>query len=846
MSSRTSAKVLISILVMSTTTVGTFQTVSAAQSQHSLAVQINGKGTITGPNVSCTGNSTCTQSLANASSLLLLATPDTGWRFAGWWGDSCRGTGNCPLTLSGNTTIAATFIQQQTRLQNGNTGYPLLQQALSESATDSTVMAMAGIYKEEVTLSSGRSITLTGGYDNAFNTQNGTSILDGTLTVANGLLTINGLTIATNSSSTQPTANAGTDRSSYPGWSVSLDGSASIANNSSSLSYRWELAAKPMGSTCTLANATTATPSFTPDLSGLYIARLVVNNGQFDSVADTATISVESLGNTQYSATSIFTSPEAPAVADQDSYFYTQQQQSTVLPVNINTYTTSTTKDGVTTTYTLDDVNNDTDAYDAVEPEVNAHFLSSDYPDDGVQINAALRLRGKSSRLAAQKSYRLKLAKDGTTQRYWRNETTLQLNKHPWDLSRVRNKLAFDLFRDIPHLPSLRTQFMQINVDDDKTDGSNDGNYGLFTHVEKAGAEFLTIRNRDLAGNIYKANDFAFIMVDALALGVDGKTPADKAAFELILEIENKNKDHSKLLAMINAVNDEATPINTTINTYFNRNNYITWLATNILTGNRDTVNQNFILYQPVVAENTFYFIPWDYDGSFGFENQPDVQAANSLYSPWQMGIGNWWGIPLHKRFLMDADNRKDLTRTIMDLYQTYLTKEKITTLLDTYKPLVEGLITASPDVNHLPTVDNGDSSSKQWEQEYNRLATITKINFDRYLNSLQQPMPFWQSAEVGSEGNLSLAWDESYDMGGSSVTYDVQISSSPDFSSNIICSQTALTVTETTCAKPAAGTYYMRVTAKNSTNETTGAFDSYYDETTDTTYFGVLQFTVN
>lgn len=842
---RTSSKLLLSISVMVTTAVGFFQTASAALPQYPLNVQVTGKGTVTGPSVSCTGDSTCTQSLANASSLLLLATPDTGWTFAGWWGDSCRGTGNCPLTLSGNTTIAATFIQQQTRLQNGSTGYPLLQQALSGSATDSTIKAMAGIYKEDVTLSSGRSITLAGGYNRDFTTQNSTSILDGTLTIANGLLTVNGLTIATNSSSTQPTANAGTDRSSYPGWSVSLDGSASIANNSSALTYRWELAAKPTGSTCTFTNATTATPSFTPDLPGLYIARLVVNNGQFDSVADTATVSVESLGTIPYSSSSILSLAEADAVTDQDSYFYSTAQQSTVLPVGIKTFAT-TASDGITT-YTLDDVNNDTDAYDAVEPEVNAHFLSSDYPDDGVQINGALRLRGKSSRLAAQKSYRFKLSKDtNSIQRYWRNETTLQLNKHPWDLSRVRNRLAFDLFRDIPHLPSLRTQFMQITVDDDKADGSNDGNYGLFTHVEKVGAEFLAIRSRDLTGNIYKANDFAFTMVDALALGADGKTPADKAAFELILEIENKNKDHSKLLAMIGAVNDEATPINTTINTYFNRNNYITWLGTNILTGNRDTVNQNFILYQPVVAENTFYFIPWDYDGSFGFENQPDVQAANSLYAPWQMGIGNWWGIPLHKRFLMDAVNRQDLTRTIMDLYQTYLNREKITAQLDGYKPLVEGLITTSPDLDHLPTVDTGDTSSKQWEQEYNRLATVTKINFNRYLESLKQPMPFWQSAEINVEGKLSLAWDASYDMGGGNVTYDVQVAGSPDFSTAIVCSHENLVSTTVTCTKPGNGTYYMRVTAKNSAGLTTGAFDNYYDEQADSTYFGVLQFNIN
>jgi hypothetical protein len=39
-----------------------------------------------------------------------------------------------------------------------------------------------------------------------------------------------------------------------------------------------------------------------------------------------------------------------------------------------------------------------------------------------------LRLRGHSSRLAEQKSYRIKLAKDAGL---WRGEQTLQFNKHP-------------------------------------------------------------------------------------------------------------------------------------------------------------------------------------------------------------------------------------------------------------------------------------------------------------------------------------------------------------------------------------------------------------------------------
>ena len=75
---------------------------------------------------------------------------------------------------------------------------------------------------------------------------------------------------------------------------------------------------------------------------------------------------------------------------------------------------------------------------------------------------------------------------------------------------------------------------------------------------------------------------------------------------------------------------------------YFDKSNYLTWMATSILMGNRDTVNQNFALYQPNGSDK-FYFLPWDYDGSFGFEDQPDIKAANNLYAPWQLAASNWW-----------------------------------------------------------------------------------------------------------------------------------------------------------------------------------------------------------
>ena len=93
---------------------------------------------------------------------------------------------------------------------------------------------------------------------------------------------------------------------------------------------------------------------------------------------------------------------------------------------------------------TLDTVNLDENKADDCEPEIKVLATSG----DGLLKGAAakMRLPGSSTRLATLKSYRVKFDKGAD----WQGEDTLNLNKHPYDLTRVRNKLAFDLMRQVP------------------------------------------------------------------------------------------------------------------------------------------------------------------------------------------------------------------------------------------------------------------------------------------------------------------------------------------------------------------------------------------------------------
>lgn len=90
-----------------------------------------------------------------------------------------------------------------------------------------------------------------------------------------------------------PTAEAGEDQLIHAGTIVNLNGNASSDEDipAIALAYAWNFASRPPGSTATLSDADTATPSFTADLLGDYVVELVVtDDGGLSSQADAVEI----------------------------------------------------------------------------------------------------------------------------------------------------------------------------------------------------------------------------------------------------------------------------------------------------------------------------------------------------------------------------------------------------------------------------------------------------------------------------------------------------------------------------------------------------------------------------
>jgi hypothetical protein len=107
-----------------------------------------------------------------------------------------------------------------------------------------------------------------------------------------------------------PVANAGSGQAVHIGNVVTLDGSASSDPDLNyPLSYSWTITSKPDGSAATLSDPAVVNPSFTADLPGDYVIRLVVaDSSGFVSAAGSVTISTTN------------TAPVANAGADQTPY----------------------------------------------------------------------------------------------------------------------------------------------------------------------------------------------------------------------------------------------------------------------------------------------------------------------------------------------------------------------------------------------------------------------------------------------------------------------------------------------------------------------------------------------
>ena len=92
------------------------------------------------------------------------------------------------------------------------------------------------------------------------------------------------------SGNVKPVADAGGNQVTIVGDLVFLDGSGSYDANNDPLTYSWDMVSVPKGSFAVLSDPLVVDPNFVPDIQGLYLVSLVVNDGLLISDPSNATI----------------------------------------------------------------------------------------------------------------------------------------------------------------------------------------------------------------------------------------------------------------------------------------------------------------------------------------------------------------------------------------------------------------------------------------------------------------------------------------------------------------------------------------------------------------------------
>lgn len=417
--------------------------------------------------------------------------------------------------------------------------------------------------------------------------------------------------------------------------------------------------------------------------------------------------------------------------------------------------------------------------------------------------NATIRVRGNSSRGASYKSYKVKLEEEAGT---FLGQKNLNINKHAGDVSKISTKLQTDLLAHMDNIASYRTYYMRLWIRDASLPEEEQEfvYYGLYTEIEQPNKTYLETRGLSSNAVMYKASDFSFALNDALR-NVDDPAYSEEE-FETVLSIR-EGSNHEKLLAMLADVNDPARDFGEIFETYFDEDNYLTWLAFNLLMGNEDIINHNYIIYSPENALS-WYFIPWDFDGALRFgEYRSSFSQPDSLRGIQTLNTGI-----LHRRYFRLEGSIEKLDDKMRELLDTVVTQERVDGLIDSYKPVLEKTMPLYPDIDLL------DMSPAELIPYIDGMYDGILDNYEAFRRALEYPAPMFVSMpEVRSDGTIRFAWDASYSYQGRPITYNVRVYEDPRMQ-DLVFEQTGIEQTECISAQSLPeGTYYLKVTAVDS-----------------------------
>ncbi len=385
-----------------------------------------------------------------------------------------------------------------------------------------------------------------------------------------------------------------------------------------------------------------------------------------------------------------------------------------------------------------------------------------------------MRIRGDGSRRRPKKSLKLK-----SEIPFFNGRRTLNFNADYLDPSYLHSVLASRIMKEAGH-PTFHAEHAQLFL--------NGEVLGLYILVENMDEDFLSARDFDPEGNLYKAtlDDASMSIFDDVDFHWEKKTGTGGRG------------DLRDLIGQINTIPDAG--YQDWVRDTFDYPLMINMLALNMLIANGSTYYHNYYLYHDLQASGQWIMFPWDLDftfSSFGV-NFPYHRSS---------GIANPDN-PFLERAILNPAIRNDVSQRLSALSDTIFN-------LDYLSPIIDSLATTiSTAVASDETDDVPDRAT--WRSQVDKVKQFIQNRPAKLFQQLaDHPLPFQVDRRVAQDdNNLTFRWSASSDPQGNPISYTLFLSTSPWFSDDETTTYSGLLDTTLTRSKPATGTYYWLVSA--------------------------------
>lgn len=284
------------------------------------------------------------------------------------------------------------------------------------------------------------------------------------------------------------------------------------------------------------------------------------------------------------------------------------------------------------------------------DPHDLSSFAVSVRDDDGKLLKGRVKVSGSFTRRFPKKSILVKLDKG----QQWRGHRRISLDAMATDGSMQREWLVWDLAHALG-IPGPRLQYMRVYI--------NKQYKGLFMLTEWVDTKVMARNGLGEDGQFFHPSDETFCG--------DFLPHKRKSLKDCWFKLSPRDRDYSPLQTLVKDI--EQTPVESFdqyLESHFDVDSLINWLALNVLTSNGDTYNKNYFLYRSAVT-GKWVVIPWDYDLSFGRNWDPYLPFPKNVlndnfqyFYPPELGAPN----PLKEKTLRNPAMKKRFTDRLLHL----------------------------------------------------------------------------------------------------------------------------------------------------------------------------------